>query len=87
MTVDTEIVTKELNDVISVPNSTIKPYKGGKAVRVPDRKAKEKFSYVPVVVGIRGNERTQIVEGLKEGQEVITAIANENIKRPGLFGN
>ena len=87
MTVDADIVTKEINSTISVPNSSIKPYQGGKAVRIPDSSIKEKYRYVPVVVGIRGTERTQIIKGVSEGQTVITAVLNENIKRPGLFGN
>lgn len=87
MTVDTDIVTKEINSTISVPNSSIKPYQGGKAVRIPDNNTKEKYRYVPVVVGVRGSERTQILKGVSEGQTVITAVLNENIKRPGLFGN
>lgn len=87
MTVDAEIITNELKNVLSVPNSAIKPYKGGKAVRTPDNKTKEKFRYVPVIVGIRGDERTQILKGVIEGNEVITTITNENIKRAGLFGN
>lgn len=87
MTVDAEITTKELKNVLSVPNSAVKPYQGGRAVRVPDSKMPEKFRYVPVVIGVRGVNNTQIIEGLEEGQEVITTLSNENIKRPGLFGS
>ncbi len=87
MTVDTDIVTKEVKNTVSVPNSSIKPYQGGKAVRIPDNSTKEKYRYVPVIVGIRGAERTQVVKGVNEGQTVITAVLNDNIKRPGLFGN
>ena len=87
MTVDTDIVTKEINSTISVPNSSVKPYQGGRAVRIPDNSTKEKYRYVPVIIGVRGAERTQILKGLSEGQTVITAITNENIKRPGLFGS
>ena len=87
MTVDVDITTKELNNVLSVSNSSVKPYQGGKAVRVPDKSKKEKYKYVPVKIGIRGSEKTQIVDGLTEGQEVIQTLSNENIKRPGLFGS
>ncbi len=87
MTADVEIVTSKLVDVLSVPNSAVKPYQGGRAVRIPDNTAKEKFKYVPVIIGIRGDARTQILKGISEGQEVITTISNENIKRPGLFGS
>lgn len=87
MTVDAEIITNELKDVISVPNSAVKPYQGGRAVRVPDPKAKDKFIYVPVEIGIRGNERTEIKKGLTVGQEIITTVANEGIRRPNPFGS
>ncbi len=87
MTVDAEIVTEELKGVLSVPNSAVKPYKGGRAVRVPDAKTPEKFKYVPVVIGIRGKDKTQIVKGVSEGDEIITTLSNEALKRPGPFGN
>lgn len=86
MTVDADIITKELKNVLSVPNSSVKPYQGGKAVRIPDKKFKEGFKYIPVIIGIRGEKETQILKGLQEGQEVIDSLSNENVKRPGLLG-
>lgn len=87
MSTDVEITTKKLKNVLSVSNSAVKPYKGGRAVRVPDSKKPEKFRYIPVIVGVRGSDKTQILKGLSEGQEIITSLSNENIQRPGLFGN
>lgn len=87
MTVDVEIITNKIDDALSVSNSAVKPYQGGKAVRVPDNSKPEKFSYIPVITGIKGKERTQILKGLSEGQKVIKVMANEGIKRRGLFGN
>lgn len=87
MTVDVDITTKEIKNVLSISNSAVKPYQGGRAVRIPDAKAKEKFKYLPVVIGIKGSSRTQIIKGITEGQEVISTLSNENIKRPGLFGS
>lgn len=87
MTTDVEITTKKLENVLSVSNSAVKPYQGGRAVRVPDNSKPEKFRYIPVVVGVSGSDKTQILEGLSEGQEIITSLSNENIQRPGLFGN
>jgi HlyD family secretion protein len=87
MTVDADIVTKELKNVLSVPNSAVKPYKGGRAVRVPDSSKPEKFRYVPVEIGIRGKEKTQILKGVEENTEIITALSNEALKRSGPFGN
>lgn len=87
MNVDAEIITKEIKDVLTVPNSAIKPYQGGKAVRVPDKKAKEGIKFLPVIVGVRGEEKTEIIKGLSADQEIITTLSNEQLKRPGLFGN
>jgi RND family efflux transporter MFP subunit len=86
MTVDVDIVTRKLHDVLSVPNSAVKPYKGGRAVRIYDASKKE-IVYKPVKIGVRGEERTQILSGIEPGQEVITSLSNEQLKRPGPFGN
>ena len=86
MNVDVVITTTTLHNVLSVPNSAIKPYQKGRAVRIPGRKNGE-ITYVPVVIGIKGKEKTQIIKGIEEGQGVITSLSNEQIKRPGLFGN
>ena len=85
MNADVTITTNKLDNVLSVPNSAIKPYQGGRAVRVPLGKDKTKF--VPVVIGVRGTTRTQILKGISEDQDIITALSNEQVKRPGLFGN
>ncbi len=84
MTVDVDITTNKISRVLSVPNAAVKPYQGGRAVRIVNPKTK-KIEYIPVVTGVKGEERTQIVKGIAEGQEVVTALANDQIKRPGLF--
>ena len=66
-----------------VPNSAIKPYQGGRAVRVPGENGE--IEYIPVKIGIRGKSNTQILSGIEKGQEVITALSNDSIKRPSLF--
>lgn len=83
MSVDAEIITKQLKDVLVVPNAAVKPYKGGRAVRVPGENGEVEF--IRVKIGIRGKTNTQILEGISEGQEVITALSNESIDRPSLF--
>lgn len=85
MTIDADIITKELKNVLTVPNSAVKPYKNGKAVRVVNLKTKE-MEYIPVEIGIKGNKETQIIKGINEGQEIITSLKNEQIKRTGMFG-
>ncbi len=85
MTADVEIITQEVKGVLSVPNSAIKPYQGKKAVRIVGEKGEIK--YITVRVGVKGDQTTQILEGLDEGQEIITSLSNEQLKRPGLLGN
>jgi RND family efflux transporter MFP subunit len=84
MTVDADIVTNTLTDVLSVPNTAVKPYQKGRAVRKPG--VKGKVEYIPVKVGVRGKEFTQITEGLTEGQEIIVSAANEKTERKSMFG-
>ncbi len=84
MTVDVTVTTKKVRDVLSVPNAAVKPYKGGRAVRIVDPETKEP-KYIPVEIGVKGESRTEIRKGLTEGQEVITALANDQIKRSSMF--
>lgn len=86
MTADVDITTKKLTNVLTVPNAAVKPYQGGRAVRVFDTKTKEVI-YIPVEIGTRGESNTEIIKGLTEGQTIITALSNDQLQRPGLFGN
>ncbi|MCR4330194.1 MAG: efflux RND transporter periplasmic adaptor subunit [Candidatus Roizmanbacteria bacterium] len=76
--VDIEVAKKE--NILLVPNSAVKPYKGGKAVQVLDVKTKQPI-FVPVTIGLVGIEKTQIMSGIKEGTEVITALQNGQVTR------
>ncbi len=85
MTADVDIVTNTLSDVLSVPNTAIKPYQKGRAVRKLGESGV--IEYIPVKIGIKGKEFTQITEGLVEGQEVIESLTNEKTSKTGLFGS
>jgi RND family efflux transporter MFP subunit len=85
MNVDVKIVTQMLSSVLSVPNAAVKPYKGGRAVRIPGAK-KGEVIYKSVTIGVKGERRTQIISGIKQGQLVITSLTSEQNKRPGPFG-
>jgi RND family efflux transporter MFP subunit len=85
MSIDAEIVTNKVDQSLSVSNSAVKPYKGGKAVRVPADN-KDGYDFIPVKVGVRGEEKTQILEGIAEGQEIITSLATEGKKKSNPFG-
>ena len=84
MSADVIITTNKIENALSVPNSAIKPYKGGKAVQIVGKD--NKLEFVPVMVGKKGERMTEIVEGLKEGQEIVTALTNEQTKRSNLLG-
>jgi len=77
MTVTATIETSKHAGVLTVPNSAIKPYKGGKAVLEPGPgktgSKTAQFHYVPVTVGLKGITDTEITNGLTEGTPIITA--------------
>lgn len=82
MTADVDIQTQEIPDALVVPNSAVKPYQKGRAVRV----LKDgKLVYRPVEVGLRGKDSTQIISGLSEGQEIIVSLPSETKKRNSLL--
>lgn len=85
MTVDVDIVTEEITNVLAVSTSAVKPYQGGRAVRIYNKQTKE-LEYIPVEVGVRGKKYTQILSGLEEGQRIVVALSNEQINRSGPFG-
>ncbi|MBU1031310.1 efflux RND transporter periplasmic adaptor subunit [Patescibacteria group bacterium] len=84
MTADVDIITNKLEGVLSVPNTAIKPYQKGRAVRKLGSNGELEF--IPVKIGIRGEEFTQITEGLGEGQQIIVSLANEKVERKSPFG-
>jgi len=87
VTVDIELEKKE--DVLVVPNKAIKVYQGDKAVRMVDEKTGQVI-YLPVQIGSRGLMNTEIVLGVKEGQEIIVGEKSNNdssSQSRGMFGS
>lgn len=84
MTVDGDIITNQQERVLTVPNAAIVLYQGGKAVRILGKN--NTIQYIPVKVGIRGDTRTEILEGISEGQQIISALTNEKAASPGFMG-
>jgi trimeric autotransporter adhesin len=80
MTANVDISVDRVNNVLTVSNSAVKPYKGGKAVRVYDPSAKE-MKFIPVETGLKGDDKTEIIKGVSEGQEVITSLTNDQVQR------
>ena len=83
MTLDADITTKKITNTLTVPNSAVVLYQGGKAIRVLEN---NKMVYVPVIIGITGLERTQILKGVTNGQEIIVALTNEKAARQSFLG-
>lgn len=72
MTANAEIILEEHKGVLLIPESAIQYDKDKKAsVEVPDAKGKEGKRKVPVQVGISNGAKTELLGGLKEGEQVI----------------
>lgn len=86
MTATVSIETAKHANVLTVPNSAIKPYKGGKAVivvgssninQVKDKAGKVlPLHYVQVKIGLKGITKTEIISGVPSGTEVVTSSIN-----------
>lgn len=84
------VVVAEHKDVLTVANSAVKPYQSGKAVQVVDTTKPKTgktpaLKYMPVKTGLKGTERTEILEGLNEGDEVVINNTGNQFKS-NLFG-
>lgn len=71
MNAECEFVIAEVNDVLTVPSEALKGSPGEFAVDVLDD---GEVVSVPVKTGLMGDDLTEVVSGLKPGQEVITRI-------------
>lgn len=72
MSVSATIVTAVARDVLLVPNAAVKSDDSGSYVQVLDATTRQP-TRVDVEVGLAGDTQTQIVSGLSEGDEVVTA--------------
>ncbi len=72
MTANAEIILSEHKGVLTVPEQALIYDNSGKAfVEVPDSKAKDGKKRVAVTAGISNGTRTEIVSGLKQGDDVV----------------
>jgi HlyD family secretion protein len=72
MTANAEILLDEHKGVLMVPESAVMYDKDKKAsVEIPDKKQKEGKRKVPVTVGLSNGSVTELLSGLKEGQQVV----------------
>ncbi len=74
MTANTDILTHEVDDVITVPTRAVIDDAGKKSVRLLNSDGRT-FTSVPVVTGLKGSDGTiEIKSGIEAGQKVVTYI-------------
>lgn len=72
MTANAEIILEEHKSVLQIPEGAILYDKDKKAsVEVPDPKGKEGKNKVAVNIGISNGAKTEVLSGLKEGDQVV----------------
>ena len=72
MTANAEIILEEHKGVLMVPEGSLIYDKDRKAsVEIPDPNAKDGKKKTPVTVGISNGSKTELLSGLKEGQQVV----------------
>jgi len=72
MTANAEILLDEHKNVLTVPeNAVVYDNQKNTTVEIPDKKEKEGKRKIPVKVGLSNGSVTEIVSGLKEGDQVV----------------
>ncbi len=72
MTANAEIILEEHKNVLQIPEGSIIYDKDKKAsVEIPDPKAKEGKKKLAVNIGISNGAKTELLQGLKEGDQVV----------------
>ena len=74
MTANTDILTHEVDSVLTVPTRAVIDDAGKKSVRLLDANGKT-FKEVPVVTGLKGSDGTiEIKSGIEAGDKVVTYV-------------
>ena len=72
MTANAEILLDEHKGVLTIPeNAVLYDNQKNASVQIPDKHQKEGFRKIPVTVGLSNGSVTEIVSGLKEGDQVV----------------
>ncbi|MEL6151269.1 MAG: efflux RND transporter periplasmic adaptor subunit [Chloroflexota bacterium] len=71
MSTTATIVTRELNDVLIVPNRFIRVDRDSQQAFVTIQRPDERFEEIPVVLGERNAQISQIVSGVEPGQRIV----------------
>ena len=72
MTANAEVILEEKKGVLAIPEGAVL-YKKDKSteVEIPDPASEKGRQRIAVVTGISNGSKTEILRGLKEGQQVI----------------
>lgn len=84
MSANLTINTAKKSNVLSVANGAIVPYQNGKAVQVVGKNGK--ITFIPVIIGLRGFARSEVLHGVTPGEKVIlgnTQLTNNQSGGPG----
>jgi len=73
MTTHVKIVLNEKTDVLTVPNAAIK-FEKGRQIAYVAAKGSPSVKKVSLKLGIRGEERTEVLAGVSEGTELATKL-------------
>ncbi len=103
MSVSAEIITDMKQDVLTVPNSAVKSQNGASYVEVfdpplpppadglPGSISKIAPNKVPIEIGLANDSLTEIISGLKEGDEIVSrtiaGTTTTTTTAPSLFGS
>ncbi len=72
MTANAEILLDEHKNVLTVPeNAVLYDNQKGASVEIPDKSQKEGKRKIPVKVGLSNGSVTELLSGLKEGEQVV----------------
>jgi HlyD family secretion protein len=72
MTANAEILLDEHKGVLTIPeNAVLYDNQKNASVQIPDKHQKEGFRKIPVTVGLSNGSVTEIISGLKEGDQVV----------------
>ena len=70
MTASVQVVVDKAENVLAVPSSAVTSQGGQSSVTVKNGNVQERR---PVVTGLKGDDTTEIVTGLKEGESIVTS--------------
>ena len=76
MTANLTIETNKHENVLTVLNAAVRPYKGAKAVQTIKNGSPQ---YDPVTTGIKGLDRTEITSGVTAGEKVIIGNTTKTV--------